>query len=96
MYAPRVFVSMTGVLIVFAVAAYFISGSVYTAFIHTLICAVLLQVGYFVGVLYLVRREKKLLDDGLAETAGVKTSKDGSRRDGLRADTAPNLPAGDT
>ncbi|EUB97755.1 Exopolysaccharide production repressor [Rhizobium sp. CF080] len=96
MYAPRVFICMTGTLIVFAVAAYFISGSAYTAFIHTLLCAVLLQVGYFVGILYLVRREKKLLDEGLGETAGVKSSKDGSRRDGLRADTAPNLPAGDT
>ncbi|MGK6311578.1 exopolysaccharide production repressor protein [Neorhizobium sp. DT-125] len=97
MYAPRVFVSMTGVLIVFAVAAYFMTGSAYTALIQTLICAVLLQAGYFIGVLYLVRREKKLREGGLpAEAASAKSSKDSSRRDGLRADAAPNLPAGDT
>ncbi len=96
MYAPRVFICMTGTLVVFAVAAYFISGSAYTAFIHTLICAVLLQAGYFVGVLYLVHREKKLFDESLGETAGAKASKDGKRRDGMRADAAPNLPAGDT
>lgn len=96
MYAPRVFVSMTGVLIVFAVSAYFMSGSFYTAFIQTLICAVLLQAGYFIGVLYLVRREKKLRDERLpADMTSAKSSKE-SRRDGLRADTAPNLPAGDT
>ncbi|MFB9949557.1 exopolysaccharide production repressor protein [Rhizobium puerariae] len=97
MYAPRVFVSMTGVLIAFAVSAYFMSGSFYTALIQTLICAVLLQVGYFIGVLYLVRREKKLRDEGIpAEAAAAKSSKDIGRRDGLRADAAPNLPAGDT
>ncbi|MBP1842743.1 hypothetical protein J2046_000997 [Rhizobium petrolearium] len=97
MYAPRVFVSMTGVLIVFAVSAYFMSGSFYTAFIQTLICALLLQVGYFIGVLYLVRREKKLREENISsEAASIKNSKDGSRRDGLRADAAPNLPASDT
>lgn len=97
MYAPRVFVSMTGVLIVFAVSAYFMTGSFYTALIQTLICAVLLQAGYFIGVLYLVRREKKLREENLpAEAASAKGSKDGNRRDGLRADTAPHLPASDT
>ncbi|WP_052182925.1 exopolysaccharide production repressor protein [Rhizobium sp. YS-1r] len=97
MYAPRVFVSMTGVLIVFAVSAYFMTGSFYTALIQTLICAVLLQVGYFIGVLYLVRREKKLREENISsEAASIKNSKDSSRRDGLRADAAPNLPASDT
>ncbi|NWJ24234.1 exopolysaccharide production repressor protein [Rhizobium sp. RM] len=63
MYAPRVFVSMIGALLVFAVATYFIHGSFYTAFIQTLIAAVVLQVGYFVGILVLVAREKKQLRD---------------------------------
>jgi exopolysaccharide production repressor protein len=98
MYAPRVFISMTGTLIVFAVAAYFITGSVYTAFLQTLICAVLIQAGYFVAILYLVRREKQLRDAGVTSdaAAAAKSSKDGNRRDGLRADPAPHLPAGDT
>jgi len=94
MYAPRVFISMTVVLFVFALSAYFISGSVFTAFIHTLICAVILQAGYFIGILYLVRREKKLREQGLPVEAVA--GKKGNRRDGLRADTAPNLPASDT
>lgn len=94
MYAPRVFISMTLVLLVFAVSDYFISGSVYTALIHTLICAVILQAGYFIGVLYLVRREKKLREEGLP--AEALSAKKESRRDGLRADTGRNLPAGDT
>ncbi len=94
MYAPRVFISMTMVLLVFAVSAYFISGSVSTAFIHTLICAVILQAGYFIGVLYLVRREKQERDTG--QPAEAMVAKKDNRRDGLRADTAPNVPAGDT
>lgn len=97
MYAPRVFVSMTGVLIAFAVSAYFMTGSFYTALIQTLICALLLQVGYFIGVLYLVRREKRLREENIpSEAAAIKNSKDSGRRDSLRADAAPNLPAGDT
>ena len=97
MWAPRVFVSMTGVLIVFAVSAYLITDSLYSAFIQTLICAVLLQVGYFIGILYLVRRERKLREERIpSEAASARNPKDNNRRDGLRADAAPNLPAGDT
>lgn len=59
MQAPRVFISMICALLVFAVATYFIHGSFYTAFIQTLICLVIIQVGYFVGVVFLVSREKK-------------------------------------
>ncbi|RWX79322.1 exopolysaccharide production repressor exox [Neorhizobium lilium] len=58
MYAPRVFVSMLAVLIVFAVSSYLIHGSIVTALIQTLICTVIIQAGYFVGIFYLVRREK--------------------------------------
>ncbi|NTJ44403.1 exopolysaccharide production repressor exox [Agrobacterium larrymoorei] len=61
MHAPRVFISMICALMVFAVATYFIHGSFYTAFIQTLICLVIIQIGYFVGVLFLVSREKKLM-----------------------------------
>jgi exopolysaccharide production repressor protein len=94
MFAPRAFISMTLVLAVFAVSAFVISGSVYTAFIHTLICAVILQVGYFIGVLYLVRREKRSRGEAHpAEAAAVK-AKEG-RREGLRADPAPRMPARD-
>jgi len=59
MYAPRVFISMICALLVFAVATYFIHGSFLTSFIQTLLCLVIIQVGYFVGVLILVAKEKR-------------------------------------
>lgn len=80
MYAPRVFFSMIGALLAFAVATYFIHGSFYTAFIQTLICAVILQVGYFIGILVLVAREKRRMRetfslDRNAETIATDTVK---------------------
>ncbi|MGG6892840.1 MULTISPECIES: exopolysaccharide production repressor protein [Rhizobium] len=59
MYAPRVFISMLGTLVVFAIATYFLTNSLSTTLIETAICAVLLQIGYFLGVLYLVWKERK-------------------------------------
>lgn len=59
MYAPRVFISMICALMVFAVATYFIHGSFYTAFLQTLLCLVIVQVGYFIGILILVVKEKR-------------------------------------
>lgn len=44
------------VLIAFAVATYLITGSAWTTFIDTVIVAVLLQIGYFAVVLFLVWR----------------------------------------
>lgn len=59
MYAPRVFVSMLGALAVFAVATYWLSGSFSGTVLKTVICAVILQLGYFGGVLYLVWKESR-------------------------------------
>lgn len=56
MYAPRVFASMLGALIVFAVSIYVLTGSVSTTLWQTVLAAVLLQIGYFIGVLVLVAR----------------------------------------
>jgi exopolysaccharide production repressor protein len=42
------------VLVVFAVVTYLITGSVWTTFVNTVICAVLVQVGYFAVVLFMV------------------------------------------
>ncbi len=66
MHAPRVFVSMICALIVFGVATYFIHGSFTTALVQTLICLVIIQIGYFLGVLFLVSREKKRMRRTLA------------------------------
>lgn len=74
MYAPRVFVSMIGALLAFAVATYFLTQSLPMTLIETVICAILLQVGYFAGVLYLSWKETKArkarLSDGKITVAG--------------------------
>lgn len=54
MYGPRVFLSMLGALVVFAIATYAMNGSVWSTLLQTLLCAVLLQVGYFIGVVFLI------------------------------------------
>lgn len=59
MYAPRVFVSMICALLVFAVATYWIHGSFYTTLIQTAISLVVIQICYFIGVVFMVSREKK-------------------------------------
>ena len=46
-------------LLVFAVVTYLITGSVWTTFVDTVICAVLVQVGYFAAVLFLVWRARR-------------------------------------
>lgn len=59
MYAPRVFASMIGALIVFAIATYVLTGSIGATLWQTAVAAVLLQLGYFVGVLFLVSRSAR-------------------------------------
>ncbi|UXS35123.1 exopolysaccharide production repressor exox [Agrobacterium tumefaciens] len=83
MYAPRVFFSMIGALLIFAVATYFIHGSLYTAFIQTLICAVILQVGYFIAILVLVAREKRRMRETFSRDRSAENA---------TADAANNAP----
>jgi exopolysaccharide production repressor protein len=47
---------LIAVLVVFAITTYVITQSFWTTFVQTVICAVLLQVGYFIAVLFLVWR----------------------------------------
>jgi exopolysaccharide production repressor protein len=47
---------LLGVLVVFAIANYLITQSLWATFIQTVICAVIIQVGYFVAVLFMVWR----------------------------------------
>lgn len=47
---------MIGVLIVFAIASYIITQSWWATLIQTVICAVVIQVGYFAAVMFLVWR----------------------------------------
>ncbi|GAB1582724.1 exopolysaccharide production repressor protein [Phyllobacterium phragmitis] len=55
---PKFLVGMLGVLIAFAVTTYTLTHSFWTTLIQTVICAVVIQIGYFGAVLFLVMREK--------------------------------------
>lgn len=48
---------------IFAVVTYIMTQSVATTAINTLICAVLIQAGYAVGVLWMVARTKSPMQD---------------------------------
>jgi exopolysaccharide production repressor protein len=49
-----------GLLLVFAATTYVITGSAWTTFIETVVVAVLVQIGYFAGVLFLVRQAARM------------------------------------
>ncbi|MDL2401891.1 exopolysaccharide production repressor protein [Rhizobium mayense] len=85
MYAPRFFVSMLGALAVFAIATYFLTQSLSTTLIETVICAVLLQIGYFLGVLYLVWKEQRARNALLNEDAAAMPMRDDDKVTGLHA-----------
>jgi exopolysaccharide production repressor protein len=80
MFAPRVFISMIGALTVFAVATFILTGSAWTAAWQTLLCAVLLQAGYFITVLILVAKEahdrRKLAQGPLAASPAAGDEKE--------------------
>lgn len=80
MYAPRFFVSMMCALLVFAIATYIIHGSFYTAFLQTVLCLVIIQVGYFIGVLLMVAKEQKRMQQkyGFSKEAGPSAEKSGT------------------
>lgn len=83
MHAPRVFISMICALLVFSVATYFIHGSFYTAFIQTLICLVIIQVGYFAGVVFLVSREKKRMRKTLEFQKNMQAANESSAAENM-------------
>lgn len=45
-------------IVIFAVVTYFLTQSVWTTVINTIICAALIQIGYVIGVLWMVGRTK--------------------------------------
>ncbi|GAC1042959.1 exopolysaccharide production repressor protein [Rhizobium sp. No.120] len=92
MYAPRVFISMLGTLIVFAIATYFLTNSLSTTLIETALCAVLLQVGYFLGVLYLVWKERKALEAQLNEDKGPASVQEDGKVAGLASSLKRSEP----
>ncbi|OCP37415.1 exopolysaccharide production repressor protein [Ensifer sp. LC163] len=73
MFAPRVFASMIGALTVFAIVTYLLNGSLTSTLIQTLICAVLMQVGYFLAVVFLVWKKARERERQAAESARATT-----------------------
>jgi len=61
-------------LCAFAVATYLITGSALTTLINTVICAVLVQAGYFAIVLYLVWRAPRRVLPERGAGAGQNTA----------------------
>ncbi|QRI66540.1 exopolysaccharide production repressor protein (plasmid) [Shinella sp. PSBB067] len=68
-YAPRFFLSMGIALVAFAAVTYVSTGSIATTALRTFLCAILIQVGYFLATLYLVWRTAK------ARRAGTGTAR---------------------
>lgn len=60
---------MISVLVVFAVSTYVATGSVGTTLVQTLICAVFLQLGYFLVVLFLVARGERKREEPASENS---------------------------
>ena len=58
-----------GLLLVFGATTYLITGSAWTTFIETVVAAVLVQVGYFAAVLFLVWRAAKMQKSDAAAVA---------------------------
>lgn len=71
---------LVGVLVVFAVASYVITQSLWTTLVNTVICAVLIQIGYFIAVLFLVWRagaSEKQAENAPRSERTPATAKDG-------------------
>lgn len=47
---------LTIVLLAFAISTYLLTASLWATFVQTLICGILIQIGYFVAVMLLVWR----------------------------------------
>jgi exopolysaccharide production repressor protein len=73
---------LVGALLVFALATYLITGSIWYTIVQTVICAVLVQIGYFAAVLFLVWRS------GAAQKDDAGTPK-GEAAQGLAKDEKP-------
>ncbi|WP_054309822.1 exopolysaccharide production repressor protein [Mesorhizobium sp. 1M-11] len=63
-----------GVLVAFALASYAITQSAWTTFIQTLICAVVIQVGYFIAILFMVWRSGETKKRGEILARGENTA----------------------
>lgn len=82
-----------GVLVVFAIATYAVTQSPWTTVINTVICAVILQAGYFLAVLALVWRPsgRNRQGDAVARSETIQTAAKEDRPAG-KAARLPGVP----
>ncbi|PRD42545.1 exopolysaccharide production repressor protein exox [Phyllobacterium phragmitis] len=76
---PKFLVGMLGVLIAFAVTTYMMTHSFWMTVIQTLICAVVIQIGYFGAILFLVMREKSRNAGKQVSSSGDEASQEPSQ-----------------
>lgn len=92
MYGPRALISMLAVLMVFAGVTYILNGSIITTVWQTIFCAILIQVGYFVAILFLVRKENRLRR---ADPSAHPTRRETRPAGDIGGEPPPRLNAGD-
>ncbi|MDO1584174.1 exopolysaccharide production repressor protein [Rhizobium oryzicola] len=95
MYAPRALFSMLVVLVVFAISTYLLYGSFWSTVLQTILCAIILQVGYFLAVVFLVRREHALRQADPDDATAVSRSRETNRSEEAHPASAPSLKVGD-
>jgi exopolysaccharide production repressor protein len=94
MYAPRILVSMMSALIAFAIGTYLLTGSISTTIWQTTVSAVLLQIGYFIGVLVLVYRSAREKTKEASGGESVKSDSSDAKSAAVRVSplNAPERP----
>ena len=84
MYFPQFLVGMVATLLVILGWTFMSTGSLWTAIGWTFLAAVVLQVGYFVAVLWLVHGETRVTDERKADASATPAKIPGPfERDGI-------------
>jgi exopolysaccharide production repressor protein len=76
----RFLIRMIGVLTAFATVSYLTTHSPWTTFVHTLLCALLIQVGYFGAILVRVYRDRRTTPDTAVMSTGKPDFKERPRK----------------
>ena len=76
MRLPRFVLGMLGVLLAFALVTYYLTGAFWATAVQTIACAVLVQAGYFLVILFLVSRTKASQKDRPPSSERADASKE--------------------
>lgn len=95
MYGPRALISMAAVLFVFAGVTYLRTASAWTTFWQALLCALILQIGYFICLLVLVRLERARMRRETSDSPSATRTSESVRGDDLHSAPVSKLKIGD-